>query len=268
MIERLELSNAEYRALSAVSQSDLKSCWNNPQLYHQMRGRPSEPTASQQFGIDLESYIRGELDYAILPATVLNKDGHRRGKAYTEFLAENQSRYLVTEDYVAQLERAADNILNNGPAAQLIYSPTAIWHERFAWDCDLTGLRLKCEIDLLDPGLHCVTDLKTASDVDLDSFERDVMKWGYDIQAAMYLQAAKLLLDEDWSYAWVVVRNRPPFDCEVYEASQQLLLHGSRRLDERLEFFAECEKSGQWLSQTHGIVQTVYPPRWSREYSE
>lgn len=269
MIERLELSNAEYRRYPAISQSDLKACYSNPMLYHEQRGKPSEPTASQQFGVDLEAYVRGERDHVtVVPAEALSANGHRRGKQWTEFVKQQGDRRLVTADYVEDLRRANANIHNHAAANRLINSPTAVWHERFAWTCELTGLQLKCEMDLIDANLECISDLKTSADIDLHSFERDVIKWGYDVQAEMYRRAARLLLDEDWSYAWVVVRNRPPFDCEVYEASQQLLLHGSRRLDERLEFYAECEKSRQWLSRTHGIVQTVYPPRWSREYAE
>ena len=127
-------------------------------------------------------------------------------------------------------------------------------------------MRLKGEMDLLDEPLACVTDVKSAADVDHYTWQRYAIKWGYDVQAAMYLRAASLLLcDVEWSFAWVVVRNRPPYNVEVYEASADLLEYGSKRLDQRLRFFHECRESGRWVTPTHGIVQTLYPPRYVKE---
>lgn len=261
------LTQSEYRALDAISQSDLKRCFENPQLYAATRGQQSPPSKSQQWGIDLEEYLRNGChatvnSCVVIPPEVLNSQGHRRGKAWEQFAAENSGKRLVTSDERREFVQAAACVMGHEHAYSLVYSKSARWAQRFLWEQD--GERFKCEMDLLDADLGCITDIKTAADVDPRSFENDVIRWGYDIQAAMYLRAARLLdMDREWAYAWVVVRNQEPFNCEVYQASDDLLEFGERRLQERIDFFLGCRKSGRWLSPTHNTIITLYPPAWA-----
>jgi hypothetical protein len=264
MIEHLTtLTQQEYRALDAISQSDLKRCWENPQLYAATRGQYDPPSKSQQWGTELEHYLQfGDFRSTVIPAKVLNADGHRKGKAWTEFAAKHSGKPLITMEEIDEFNKAYENLLAHEHAANLVYSKSTRWTQRFTWEQD--GERYKCEMDLLDVDLGCITDIKTAADVDPRSFESDVIKWGYDIQAAMYLRAARLLdLEREWAYAWVVVRNCEPFNVEVYQASDDLLEFGERRLQERIDFFLGCRRSGRWLSPTHGTVVMLYPPAWA-----
>jgi hypothetical protein len=265
MIEHLTtLTQQEYRALDAISQSDLKKCWENPQLYAATRGQYDPPSKSQQWGSDFEQYLRSGTvdDVLVIPSDVLNADGHRKGKKWLDFSEYHRGKRLFTIQEVGELRRAFTSVLAHEHAAKLVYSKSARWTQRFAWEQD--GERFKCEMDLLDQELSCITDIKTAADVDPRSFESDVIRWGYDIQAAMYLRAARLLdMEREWAYAWVVVRNCEPFNVEVYQASDDLLEFGERRLQERIDFFLGCRRSGRWLSPTHGTVVMLYPPAWA-----
>lgn len=270
MIENLNhLTPSEYRLLNAVSQSDLKAAYENPQLYHERWPRTS--SKAQEWGTGLESFLRhGVHDVTIIPDDVLSTNGQRRGSKWEEWCVAHSGRVCMKQreydDAFGAYEIAVRNVRQHEMANRLIYSPSGQWHQRFAWDCEVTGMLLKGEMDIIDEPLACVTDLKSAADVDPHSFRQDAIKWGYDIQAAMYLRAASLLLcDVEWSFAWVVVRNKPPYNVEVYEASAELLEYGNKRLDERLRFYHECRISGRWVTPTHGLVQTLYPPRYVKE---
>ncbi len=257
------LTTAEYRSFDAVSQSDLKRCWENPQLYHEPRGQQSPCSPEQQWGRDFEAFVRSPvIDVCIMPDTIKR----RQGKKWEEFKSQHQGERILTKKEYDQafdgMWRGYRNLMHHDHAAKLL--DAAEWHRRFTWPCVETGMQLKCEMDLLDTGIACVIDLKTAANVSPHKFGNDIIKHGYDIQAAMYLRAARLLdPEQDWTFAWVVVRNQAPYNVEVYDASDALIEFGEKRLDERLHFFRGCVDSGRWVTPTHGITTTIYPPRWA-----
>lgn len=268
------LTQSEYRAYEAVSQTDLKKCHENPQLYYEQyvaKTRPVDgPSKSQQWGTTLESVLRGQEEFRVIPSAVLNEQGHRKGNKYVDWAEATRFLHpgveLVKREEVEDFYEAQNNLRFHELANRLIYSPSAQWSRRYTWPCPLTGMQLKGELDLLDVQLETITDVKTADDIDLRTWEGDILRYGYDIQAAMYLEAAALAYpDVDWSYAWVVVRNKAPFNVEVYEASQEYLELGRRRLEHRKLFYHECVQSGRWVTPTHGQICTVYPPRFAKE---
>ena len=272
------LTNAEYRAYDAVSQSDLKAAKRNPQLYYETylrepaSSRRSKPatTAEQQWGMACETFLRTRQlpeDVVVIPAAALNKDGHRKGAAWTEFAAANQGKTLVTareyQQQFAGLEDAYSNVLDHAVARMILESPTALWSQRFAWECQETGLPLKAELDLVDPARGILVDVKTAADTDSEAFARAVYTFGYDIQAAQYLEAAQRMWpDAAFTYGWIVIRNKAPYEVEVYDATDELLAYGRRRLMAARAHFCECVESGSWKSPTHGLSVALELPAW------
>lgn len=274
------LSNAEYRSYGAVSQSDLKAAKRNPQLYYETylrepaSSRRSKPatTAEQQWGMACETFLRTQQlpeDVVVIPAEALNKDGHRKGAAWTEFAAANVGKTLVTrreyDQQFAGLEDAFSNVMGHAVAKMILQSPTALWSQRFAWECPETGLPLKAELDLVDSERGILVDVKTAADTDQEAFGRAVYTYGYDIQAAQYLEAVQHMWPEQqWTYGWIVIRNKAPHEVEVYDATDELLAYGRRRLMAARQHFADCVESGTWKSATHGISVALELPAWVR----
>ena len=281
MIETLHhLTNSEYRAYQAVSQSDLKMAARSPQLYYETylmepahRRRPRPATSpEQQFGMAVEEFLRTSAmpaDLVIIPQDMLNAQGHRRGSAWTAFAAENEGKQLVTQKEFDQqmggIMDAAANVQDHRVAQMLLASASAKWHQRYHWLCDETMLPLKAELDLIDDVLGVVVDVKTSADTDADAFTRSIVNFGYDIQAAHYLQAAELAYpSREFTFAWIVIRNKPPYDVEVYDASNELIRHGETRLMAARENYRRCVDAGIWKSPTHGISVCLDLPAWAR----
>jgi hypothetical protein len=272
-VERLKLSHPEYRDYPAVSQSDLKGAWTSPQLYwqvHVVKSRPkTPPTDAMQWGTDCEAYLRhGQLaDVIEIPDWVLNKDGHRKGKEWTSWSAQFAGSRLVKAGEYEQLMdgyvSAHANVCDHGVARTLVDEALADeWQQQFAWYDAEHDLPMKAELDIVREDLSCVVDIKTAADTAIDPFLRKAIDLGYDIQAAHYLEVIERLMGRPFNFAWVVIRNKPPYDVEVYEASDELLAIGQARLEERKHWFKVCRDTGVWRSRTHGLMQTLYPPRW------
>lgn len=266
----------QYRLLPAISQTDLKKAFENPQLYYEQRiakTRPADPeTPSQKWGKRMEAWLRGfrGIDVVVIPAEVLNEQGHRKGKAWNDFAEANEGKELLKysewKEMYGGFESAEINVEEHDAAYQLVYSEHRKWSQRYVWDDEEFGLQLKCEIDIMDVELGSLVDVKTAADITPRGFESDLIGWGYDIQAAMYLRAASLAHPNiDWLYSWVVICNKPPYHVEVYQASNALLDLGEQRLRYRAEAYKECVETGRWRTPTHGIVNEVYPPKWAME---
>jgi hypothetical protein len=264
--ERLDCESfTEYRAYSAVSQSDLKSAYDNPQLYyerHIAKTRAKTPSTPQQrFGVLAEYYLRWHKlpdDIAVIPDWALSANGRRSGAKWKEFEAENRGKQMLTEkehfELCNDLEAIRVNVTQHAAAYRLLgwvdYSTRWIWT-----DGDLT---YKAEFDVMDTQHKRIVDIKTAADVDAESFQRACITWGYDIQAAHYLTCFP-----DYAWAWIVIRNRPPFNVEVYELDPSFFVMGTRRLELRIRHFKRCANSGNWVTPTHGLSIPISAPGWA-----
>lgn len=275
MFTELETNDSEdYRGFVGVAQSDLKKCWENPQLYHQIyveRSRPRpKSTAAQMWGTQCERYLRGEpIADLVIPDDVLTSNGQRRGKAWDRWAADNpgHERAIKSDEEFDRCQEFAQVLLNvdRHPMARSILDGRIIWSLRCHWDNEPYPLTFKAELDIVDYDRKFVCDVKTSRNVSYESFRRDVFRLGYDVQAAQYLmamqQAGQSVFDE-WDYLWIAIRNVAPYDVEVYRAPPAVINYGARRRHQMIEHYIRCASSDQWVSQTHGRVIEIDLPSY------
>lgn len=275
MFTELETNDTEdYRGFVGVAQSDLKKCWENPQLYHQIyveRSRPRpKSTAAQIWGTQCERYLRGEpISELVIPDEVLTSNGQRRGKKWDRWAEANpgHERAIKSDEEFERCQEFAQVLLNieRHEMARSILDGRIIWSLRCHWDNEPWPLTFKAELDIVDYDRKFVCDVKTTRNPSPDSFRRDLFKFGYDVQAAQYLMAmqnAGRAVFDEWDYLWLIIRNHAPYDVEVYRASPALINYGSRRRNEMIEHYIKCATSDQWLSRTHGRVIEIDLPSY------
>lgn len=84
----------------------------------------------------------------------------------------------------------------------------AVVEEPIVWTDDVTGLKLKCKPDLVQPQAGIAVDLKTTHDA--SRFKWDFQKYGYDFQSAWYLRGLESRYPGvDWSWCWLVAQTKP-----------------------------------------------------------
>lgn len=265
------LSFAEYRAHPAIAQSDLVACGANPEEWRARRNAPVTWSDAMFFGTGFENWLWNGCfpsDWLEVPASALAANGHRRGKAYEAFVAENAGKHLFSaanlDYYRFAFERAAQQVAEHGAANAIAHAPDIERSRRFLWVCPETGLQLKAELDLIVPSVGAVVDLKTSADVDAASFGKSVANWSYHVQAAHYLDAARGAGYAVDSFVWIVVRNKAPFNVEVYQCAPALLEAGRKKLAQLKQNFARCSAANQWRSETHGKIAILEGPVWIR----
>lgn len=274
--EAFEATDAEYRSSPGLSQSALKCFLADPQLYREIQTgarQPSPPTESMIFGSRVDDFILRELSPAavIIPDGVLNKDGHRKGKAWTDFAASNPGKELLKPDeyrlLFEPLQAIERNILLHEKANRLIYEFAGKNHVCIRWVDGETGLLLKAQMDrVLDRG--CVVDLKTAADNSPSGFAKAAANFGYHVQQAHYLAGCRAVFPRAEKFplvqhfAFVVAKNKPSYSVEAYQLDERFAELGERTWRAGINRYLAALENQDWSTPTHGEVVQVAPPRW------
>lgn len=283
------MKTTDYLALEGVSQSMLKAFARNRQLYHETyvakTREPSPPNDGQIFGKKCEAFLRAEDDarhVVIIPDDVLGKGGRRGTSAYKDWEAEqlaiNPDAVLLKQsewdDLYGALVDVKRNVLAHESAAKLLLHEAGRWHTAMQWDCPLTGMLRKAEMDRDFQEHRIIADLKTSTSCDELHFAKECEKWGYHVQAATYLEGAQKLFGGEWQFHFVVVGSKPPYDVATYRLTPDWIEDGiafNELWIARLKFAMDRD---DWQKPTHGKLVTLQRPAYAarneadREYFE
>jgi hypothetical protein len=306
------VSKEQYHDDPSLSQSALKDYLVDPQFFFQRYIAksipPKEPSPSQIFGTAVEEVcFTGSLNAVTIPTEVMqrrnNADGTvtyaKAGATYNQWLLEQQAlhgpgvRVYKEEEFAkpmgpAAILQAVDNLRSHNYANRLIWGET-LRSVRIRWTDELTGLKCRCEIDLLNL-LGIIGDLKTTRVVTEYGFARVVAQYGYDIQAYFYREALQQLakdrdrlpdspagrairpvLDliaggEKLLCCWVAVKNSPSYHAEVHPCDGGADGNGgwysiAQPIVQQAMFaIADAHKTGHWQTRTFGTITNMKPP--------
>lgn len=182
------------------------------------------------------------------------KCGARRGSEWKTFKEVNSARYVITENAYGQLQ---------GMLASLRKHPVVKeWMARIegvevAATGEIDGLPMKGRCDALsdDP----MFDLKKTTTCDYAAVQRTVIKYGYDIQAAVY----RRLFNRE-RFVLLFVEDDPPYDVVAYELNSRMLKRAELTVKSLISQVKECEQSGVWPGRCDEIVEMELPA-WIEE---
>lgn len=110
-----------------------------------------------------------------------------------------------------------------------------------------TGVMRRGRLDWL--GSSVLTDYKTAASSDprdLAGRYGAIRKWGYDRQAAWYLDLARDLGHPALAFAFIVQMKEPPYLVTVAYVDEDDLWQAREDNARALQIFADCTATGQW----------------------
>ena len=91
-----------------------------------------------------------------------------------------------------------------------------------------------------------IADLKTCVDARPDAFVRSVMNYGYEVQAAFYVDVAAAIDGKQRDFYWVAVEKDAPYAVAVYKASDEMLEHGRRLYQGAIKLYKDCASVDMW----------------------
>lgn len=266
------MTNAEYRAHPAISRSDLFKISKSPLHFRYEMDHPQEKTQALIFGSAFHKLVL-EPDtfydeFSVVP------DVDRRTKAGREFWDDYMKSVppwndLIRVDDFALINDMAESIKSNKYARALL----AGQHEQsFFWTDEMTGEECKCRTDILADigGVHIIADLKTCTAADTKSFQRDMMKYGYDLQAYMYCEGVKQNTGIDHQFVFIAVEKTPPYAVNIMMAEQGVMESGLDKFREYIGIYHECKQTGEWWSYNghFGTINSLDVPEYRKKEFE
>ena len=136
----------------------------------------------------------------------------------------------------------------------------------FFWVDELTGEECKCRTDCLNTSYSqpIIVDVKSATDAGTEAFIRDAIKYGYDFQAAMYLEGVSKHIKQTPLFVFIVVEKTPPYAVNILQADELLLKRGHNIFRECIDTYHNCRLSGNWYGYLgkNNQINTLALPAW------
>jgi len=156
----------------------------------------------------------------------------RRGKAWDEFSLDNQDKTIISASEWNVINAMSDEIINNPVALDFIN--TSEKEVVNIWTDEQTGIKCKGKADMVAESENgkILIDIKTTQDASIEAFRRSAWKYGYDRQAAYYMDGFDAV--EFW---FVVIEKSSPHRIGIYKASDKFIDEGRKKNSMLLDYY-------------------------------
>lgn len=260
----------DYKAAHGVNQSSLKKLARSPAHVKYAIEHPEEPTPDQIWGqiFDTAIFDQSAFDtqstFYVRPSHYESeKEGkkpwHNGATFCKKWNAERTDKPIISQADFSAVLIMREEVLRHPAAALALKSGKGA--SLFCEDAD-TGLQLKARPDWMSG--NAIVDLKTCQDASPDGFARTVAQFGYDIQAAFYLDVANVLGLSKEHFLFVCCEKEPPYCVAVYELDEESIQIGRSKYRRLLNRYLECVVANQWPGYSKD-VQFLSLPAWSKK---
>lgn len=253
------MSNANYHAHPSIGSSRLKLLSVPAKFKHP----PEYDSPALRFGSAFHAWVEGNpIHIAGLDCPRRSKDDRQRwgdffiaygadGGAITELAASEweteftaqTGRIIASPAQIEAINAMAASVMANPLAVECLTAGEA--ELSIFWTDPETGIDLKCRPDHLNR-MFC-GELKTAVDASERGFLAAVMRYGYHISAAMYMDGLKQTgIGFTHVHRFVVVEKTAPYLCAVYQLSDSALAAGYAEYRRLLNVLRECRNTNTW----------------------
>lgn len=246
-----DLSNADYHAdKTSLSSSGARKLLapSTPAHFRYEQDNPQPATKTFDYGNAAHKLVLGNG-----PELVVIEHDTWNTKAAKAEVAEARERGAIPlkqaeMDMVAGMAAA----IRQHPLAAALLDPAYGAPEQSGfWIDGPTGIRRRVRFDWLpsiQEGRLIIPDYKTAADASDDAMQRDIAKYGYNMQADWYEEAARALGlgGQDAELLLIVQEKKAPYLINVIgiEFGSRVIAGAKNRA--AIEKFAECMSTGHW----------------------
>lgn len=259
---------ADYLALPYESNSHLKPMAISP--LHYIEQEPVD-TAATQFGtaahvviLEAETMLKRLVvmpdyrakvtaEYEAAGKSCVKPGGTKRYKQlvadFHDGLACRPGVQVIEQEKLDALTSMQTRIRENEIAAKWLAFPHQT-EVTIIWDDPDTGIRCKGRLDIWLHEHNLIVDYKTTSW--LAGFEKEIVRWGYNRQAAMYVDGMQAILHEgtafDTAVAFGIIaqESQPPYAVQAAPLDADSIKAGRRAYKRDLARVAACRASGVW----------------------
>lgn len=235
-----------------------------------------EPKDSKTFDIGRAAHratLGAGSDFCAIPDEILASNGAASTKAAKDFIAEARKAGLtpLKSEEVEQIEAMRVKICEKLAANKIVLDPA---DSEVAVLGQIEGMWCRAMIDNApnDPRVP-LYDFKTTTDASPEAATRAVMNYGYDIQAAHYLDTWKAVTGEDRLFRFIFQEKTAPYEVSVVEVGPDSLMMARKKIARARAMWANCLNADDWPGYAPGVHRVELPEffhaRWlERESAE
>jgi hypothetical protein len=247
MMKGMQLAEVEYRAMPAVNNSMLKQMEYSPNRFKYEMEHPREATPALELGSAIHMAIlepeKFDECYSIKPKFDRRTKAGKEGSEKWE--AANGSRLAITDDDMDIVHRVCQRTFDNDQFSR--YFKTGMKEGVFTAIDPETGLLLKGKLDNYMPDLNVIVDLKTTDCAAPHTFNYDITKYKYYIQAAFYMDLVELAMGvRPDAFAIIAVEKSRNCDIAKFTFEPADLEIGRKEYRRWLNQLAACLKTNVW----------------------
>ena len=263
------MTEQEYRQHPAISRSELLKISESPEKFKYYREHPEEPTPALVFGqlfhaMALQPETVSE-QFAVAP----NIDRRTKAgkEAFAEFEARADGKTIVSVDMVEQATAMCEALNRNEFAKKLLKGER---EKSFFWVDEMTGEECKCRTDVLtEVGENLIiVDLKSTDNAETEAFTKSAIRYGYDLQSAMYSEGVKVNTGRDPLFVFIAIEKKPPYAINILQSDKLLIRRGYDLFRELIGIYADCKKTDNWygyLGKFNQINNLALPAYLAKE---
>ena len=288
-------SDPDYRAAKGLSQSAMKELLISPAHFLARYGPDAEPFFPSKAMTDGTAIHHKVLEPDTFDATYINKGEKPKEPTVPEMkaLCKESGHDVPSGAKKADLElllwpegkpkdrrKALDadtwRMVNNAAAALRTHDIAGDWfcpgatdyrkhNEVSVYVKHENGQILKGRFDRLDTSGEVIRilDLKTTVNASPREFQRSVVNYSYDLQAAWYMNLARRAFPgRPVEFYFVALERKAPYGISVFKASDNLLHSGQVKMDRALDTYCQCEALNYWPSY-EPVVHDLDLPPWA-----
>lgn len=225
----------EYRDIDALNASTIQDFLISPRRgAYGLQCESGEPTKAMLFGTALHARILEPEDYAARAMQTELGPGAEVG--HRKLQEEHPDAIILRAGWGDDIEAIARELEHHPRASDILREKeaqkeiTIVWSERMKFDGEVYELPCKARLDFYSPAKRCVFDLKKVRQDggEQDAFSKAIWNNGYYVQAAWYARATQKagLCDKRPAYGWICVEETPPYEIDIFQASEDLMYKG------------------------------------------
>lgn len=191
---------------------------------------------ADRLGVRYDAMNKDQLKAAIKMADNLNLFRFR-DEEYDRLFGE---KIVLKADDADTIEGIRRSISRNSDCRMILAKGRA--ELSYFWTDPETGIPCRIRPDWIIQDIFGriigLADLKTTDDASKEGFRRSVEKYGYDLQAAFYVDAIKQLIGRELPFFFIAVEKKAPHSVAVYRADDEMLETGRNPNSRRSYRFA------------------------------
>lgn len=224
-----------------------------------------EPVEKETFDIGRAAHgavLGAGGEYIAIPDEHLKKDGSINGNsnAYKEWNEDCRSRGLIPlkEKQIDQISVMRDAAQEKLARIGIAFDPAH--SERCAF-AQIDGVWCRAMVDNAPTEGGILWDFKTCESAAPEACERAILNYGYDIQAAHYLDTWKAATGEDRLFRFVFQEKSAPHEICVVELGPDSLIMARKKISRAREMWRVCLDRNEWPGYPPG-VHRIELPEW------